>query len=118
MSLILARKKIGGLKMKNIRLIAIILILTLSLSLLTACNNQENKENPGVVDLEETNSLDETPVEVKEQYGITIAEDTVSFIDGRGEEVTINKNPERVVVIYNSFFRYLDEEWWKNSRSY
>lgn len=96
--------------MKNIRLIAIILILTLSLSLLTACNNQENKENPGVVDLEETNSLDETPVEVKEQYGITIAEDTVSFIDGRGEEVTINKNPERVVVIYNSFL----DIWMKN----
>ena len=75
--------------MKNIRLIAIILILTLSLSLLTACNNQKTK-NPGVVDLEETNSLDETPVEVRTIWN-NHTEDTVSFIDGRGEEVTINK---------------------------
>lgn len=81
--------------MRNRKLMGIIFILILSLSILVACDNKE-KANTTVV---------ENPVEsneVREEHGITIYEDKVSFIDGRGEEVILDKNPERVVIIYNS----------------
>jgi len=82
------------------------LILTLSLSVLTACGSKEAK---GEDNLEVGNVVSED----KEEYGITITGETVSFVDGRGEKVTLDKNPERVVVLFNS---YLDL-WIKNGGS-
>ena len=93
--------------MKNSKALLIILILALSIATLVGCAPKETVEadKPLVKDEEVNNGPDE--------YGITINEETVSFIDGRGEEVTLSKKPERVVVLFNS---YLDI-WMLNSGS-
>lgn len=88
--------------MKNFKNIIILLVLALSLSMLTACGNKGEVIGQPVVE--------DGPIEVKDEYGITITDDKVSFIDGRGEEVTLNKKPERVVVLYNSYL----EVWMQN----
>lgn len=65
----------------------------------------------------ETTVLDKNQLveeDIKEaEYGVTINEDTVSLIDGRGQEVTIGKNPQRTIVLYNSFL----EIWMENGGS-
>lgn len=83
--------------MKNSKALLIILILALSIATLVGCAPKETVEadKPLVKDEEVNNGPDE--------YGITINEETVSFIDGRGEEVTLSKKPERVVVLFNSY---------------
>lgn len=95
--------------MKNTKIIIFILVLALSLSALTACGPKETKKAEEQENLEVGTVVDG----VKEEYGITITDKTVSFIDGRGEKVTLNKKPERVVVLFNS---YLDI-WMKNGGS-
>ncbi|MEW8973227.1 MAG: ABC transporter substrate-binding protein [Tissierellaceae bacterium] len=80
--------------MKNSRLMIILLVLTLSLSLLSGCKTEPKEEKP----VDTVSSA----TDKDEEYGIAIGEDTVSFIDGRGEEVTIEKKPERVIVLFNS----------------
>lgn len=94
--------------MKNKKILSLILILVLIATTLTACKTKVEDET--VVQIEDTTQPIETNEEVKEEYGITITDKTVSFIDGRGEEVTLEKSPERVVVLFNS---YLDI-WMKN----
>lgn len=83
--------------MKNSKALLIILILALSIATLVGCAPKQTVEadKPLVKDEEVNNGPDE--------YGITINEETVSFIDGRGEEVTLSKKPERVVVLFNSY---------------
>lgn len=100
--------------MKNQRFIAFILILILSLSILAGCDKKDNQETAIVEETPEEpveENIEEN--EAKEEYGVTINKDTVSFIDGRGEEVNLNKNPERVVVIYNSLL----DVWMQNGGS-
>lgn len=94
---------------KNI--ISILLILILSLSLVTACSN-ENKsvDKPDEV-VEKENDETEENNEVEEpEYGIDIKENSVTFVDGRDKEVTISKNPERVIVLFDSYL----EVWVKS----
>lgn len=93
--------------MKKNKLFILALVALLSVGVLTACST---KEEPSI----ET----ETPVssgenQVIDEYGFTINEDSITFIDGRDEEVTIKKNPERVVILFNS---YLDI-WMRNGGS-
>ncbi|NLK44321.1 MAG: ABC transporter substrate-binding protein [Tissierellia bacterium] len=97
--------------MKNKKILSLILVLALVATILTGCNTKERDEQivqTGDI-TQETEANQDNRQEV-EEYGITITDETVSFIDGRGEEVTLKKNPERVVVIYNS---YLDI-WMRN----
>ncbi len=98
--------------MKTKKTLLLILILVLISTSLTACKAKEQKEQ--VVQSEaEVIQEKEQREDVKQEYGITITDETVSFIDGRGEKVTLNKKPERVVVLFNS---YLDI-WMKNGGS-
>lgn len=94
--------------MKNKTILSLLLVLILMATTLTACKTKENNEP--IVQIEGDSQPLEINEDIKEEYGITITDETVSFVDGRGEEVTLNKNPEKVVVIYNS---YLDI-WMKN----
>ena len=82
------------------------------MGIFTACSS------PGVEDtdtpvVEDDNNQEDEVLESIVEYGVTINEDTVSFIDGRGQEVTIDKNPQRAVVLYNSFL----EVWMDNGGS-
>lgn len=101
--------------MKNKKMLSLILMLVLLTTVMIGCKSKV--ENQQVIQAEDNSQQLETnediKEEAKEEYGITITDKTVSFIDGRGEEVTLNKNPERVVVLFNS---YLDI-WMKNGGS-
>lgn len=98
---------------------AFIFVLTMILLLgLLGCDsstsnleNEEEKVEAEVVEIEvkEEKILDDA----EEEYGIKIFEDRVSFMDGREEEISLKKNAERVVVIYNSFL----EIWMSNGGS-
>ncbi len=84
--------------MKNSKILLLILILSLSISVLAGCaatapKAEDSPETP--IAKEETNGPDE--------YGITINEDTVNFVDGRGEEVILKKEPKKTVMLFASF---------------
>lgn len=83
--------------MKNSKALLLILILALSVVSLVGCTPKKVVEvdKPVVKDEEVNNGPDE--------YGITINEDTVSFLDGRGEEVNIKKEPKKTVMLFASF---------------
>jgi iron complex transport system substrate-binding protein len=96
-------------KMK--RMVLLLLSLVLVAGMFTACSSPkvEDVDTPLVEDNKQNDDVTESITE----FGVTINEDTVSFIDGRGQEVTINKNPQRAVVLYNSFL----EVWMDNGGS-
>ena len=93
------------------RIVLLLLSLVLVAGMFTACSSPkvEDVDTPLVEDNKQNDDVTESITE----FGVTINEDTVSFIDGRGQEVTINKNPQRAVVLYNSFL----EVWMDNGGS-
>src|SRR5690554_6425329 len=101
-------------KMNNKKMILLLLSLVLVMGVFTACSNPEveNVDTP-LVEGENNNNQDDQVTESITAYGVTINEETVSFVDGRGQEVTIDKNPQRAVVLYNSFL----EVWMANGGS-
>ncbi len=76
--------------MKKSKILILMLIVTLTLPLFTGCNNQKK----------EFVSKDKG---VKHEHGIQIDEDTVTFTDARDKKVILDKNPERVVCLFNSY---------------
>ncbi len=96
--------------MRKNKIITLALILVLVMSSLIGCKDSNNdKVNNDVENLEENQSVaNEDVIENDEndeddEYGIKQEENTVTFIDARGEEVTINKKPQRPVVLFASF---------------
>lgn len=89
--------------MKNNRIILLMLVLAISVGVFTGCTEKAVEVTGEVIDKQ----VKEEP---SKDYGITINEDTVSFIDGTGEEINVNKNPQRTVVLFAS---YLDL-WTRN----
>lgn len=89
----------------------LLLILTLVI-LCTSCNKNIDsniKDVKSNIEKDNSQNKDEkNNLENNDDYGIVINEYTVTFTDSRGEEVTINKNPERVVCLYNSFLEIWD----------
>lgn len=81
--------------MKNSKVLLMILVLALSISALVGCTPKQVVQD----DLPVVSN----PVVETDEYGIKIEEESVTFTDGRGEEVTLNKNPEKVVVLFNSY---------------
>lgn len=79
--------------MKKTKLLLI--VLALSISALVGCTPKKVVQDDVPVIA--------NPVMKTDEYGIRIDEESVSFTDGRGEEVTLSKNPEKVVVLFNSF---------------
>ena len=90
------------------RIISILLILILAMSALTACTKENNSADKSDEIVEKDNKELEEKTEI--EYGIEILEDSVKFVDGRDKEVSISKNPERAVVLFNSYL-----EVWINS---
>lgn len=88
--------------MKENKLLILILILAMSTGFLTGCSTERPVISNTEIKEEAINSTDE--------FGIRVTEDTVSFVDGTGEEVSINKNPKRVIVLFASFL----DIWTKN----
>lgn len=86
--------------------IAVVLLLVLLSSIILGCSKQSSN-----VDTQENNeTLLEAEENKKEEYGIKIDKETVTFTDSRNKEITLNKHPERVVVLFNSYL-----EIWANA---
>jgi iron complex transport system substrate-binding protein len=96
------------------RLTAVLLILVLMVSAVGCAETQaEDAEEPEVLE-EETEqdpneeSEEEPPAEVEKavnkypEFIIDNTEENVTYIDTRGEEITVSKNPEKTVVLINS----------------
>ena len=94
--------KIDKLEEKNLKKAKWTSLLTAAmLSLgLAACSNdsEEVKETSATEAVEQTDAQ-----ENQAEHGVTITENDVTFTDSRGHEVTIEKNPQRVVSVFNSF---------------
>lgn len=89
------------------RIFILLLILAMTLSLFTGCGEKQeaaSKDNQESAVAENQNQADNR--EILETYfdgKIKVTEATVTFIDSRDEEVTINKNPDKVVGLYASY---------------
>ncbi|MEA4960061.1 ABC transporter substrate-binding protein [Lutispora sp.] len=87
--------------MKQKRVIAVI-IAVLVLSLLGGCDiNQGKPANSG--------GNEGAGESVKEEYGVKINKDSVTFTDGRDQEVTLKKHPQRVVCLFTSYLEIWDK---------
>lgn len=79
---------------------SIVLIMMLALGL-AACSNDTDEPKEASADSapkEEVAVQEET-----EQFGVKITKEDVTFTDSRDQEVTIKKNPQRVVSVFNSY---------------
>ena len=88
--------------MKNRKIGAILLTLVIVLGTITACSSP----NEVVKDITETTDLPNWD----EDFGITETKNTVSLVDGTGKEITLDKYPERVVILFTSFI----DIWYRN----
>lgn len=88
--------------MKN-KFTLLILIIILGITM-AGCDQEASLDS----DSQEDNELVSNDSDL--QYDVKINKDSVSIIDGLDQEITIEKNLERVVIIYNS---YLDI-WMRN----
>lgn len=85
------------------RFTLLILIMTFGMIVLAGCEK-------AAVDTDTKEKIEEVAQDPIKEYGVTINDDSVSLMDGQGQEIAIDKNPERVVILYNS---YLDI-WMRN----
>lgn len=94
--------------MKKFKIMSLVIAITMTMILLVGCGGKATtKENNGATD---TNKKGEqVAADSFESYGIKDNGDSITFIDSRDKEVTIKKNPIKVVCAYNS---YLDL-WYK-----
>ncbi|MDR7855762.1 ABC transporter substrate-binding protein [Tissierella sp.] len=91
--------------MKNKKALLLILVIVLIAGSLAGCKSKENDKPIARIEdnSKEIESISTSTEDMMDEYGIIITDDTVQFTDGRNEEVTINKNPERAVVLFASF---------------
>lgn len=101
--------KIKGEKMKKSNILKMILTVVMMAVLFSGCSKDIDKNEQPV----EENTPSEEGGSEKEatasEYGIIINEQDVVFTDESGEEVTIKKNPQRVVVLQNSLMEIWDQ---------
>lgn len=89
--------------MKNkSKLLILLLVIAMVGTVFTGCGknsmegNEKKDKNTGEV-------KEKGKEETKDEYGVHIDDDSVTFVDGRDKEVTIKKNPEKVVCLFNSY---------------
>lgn len=75
-----------------------LLIVTVLITILFSACSKDVK-----ADEEKVPAEVEPAEEVVNEYGIDITEEKVSFVDGAGQEVHINKNPQRTIVLFASY---------------
>lgn len=89
------------------KLLVLFLIMTMILSVFTGCAPKQQAVNTNDEQAKVTEEPQKTNEEEKaETYfdgKIKVSEETVTFIDARGEEITINKNPKKVIGLYASY---------------
>ena len=100
--------------MKRTKILSLIMATVMVFTLATGCSksaeNQKTEAPKGEVDTTqaETPASEDAKEEVVSKYNITVNEEDVTFTDATGEEVTIKKNPQKVVCLYNSYLDLWD----------
>jgi len=89
--------------MKRTKILSLIMATAMVFTLLTGCSKftTQKTEAPKV-------EVDNAKEEAVSKYNITVNEEDVTFTDATGEEVTIKKNPQKVVCLYNSYLDLWD----------
>lgn len=78
-----------------------LMVMVLALGL-AACSN--DSEEVKETEAKEVEVQEEAKQDTRtEQHGVIITDKDVTFTDTRGQEVTIEKNPKRVVSVFNSY---------------
>lgn len=78
---------------KTLKLLSLIMVFAL---ILTACSQKDVNDN-GLNEIENSNQVEQ------DEYGISLEDEYIKFVDGRGEKVKITSKPEKVVVLFASF---------------
>ncbi len=101
--------------MKKTYILTIILIVAIMSAIFGGCskkvNNSEQpvEKNEPSAEAGKIDKDDKKEESAASNYGITINEEDVVFIDETGEEVIIKKNPQRVIVLQNSLMEIWDQ---------
>lgn len=101
--------------MKKSIFLKIMLTIAMMAVLLAGCSKDSNKNEPPAGNTPENPSEeiskpeDDNRKDESSDYGIVINEENVVFTDASGKEVTITKNPQRVVVLQNSLLEIWDQ---------
>ena len=85
--------------MKKAKWTSLLTAAMLSLGLAACSNDSEEVKETSATEAVEQADVQESQTE----HGVTITEKDVTFTDSRGQEVTIEKNPQRVVSVFNSY---------------
>lgn len=97
--------------MKKSVMFKIVLSVVIMAVLVAGCSNDSNKSAPPTENQsgEPVNPEDIINEEATWEYGIVINEEDVVYTDSSGEEVSITRNPQRVVVLQNSLLEIWDQ---------
>lgn len=96
--------------MKKFKIMSVFIAIIMTLVLLVGCEgNTTSKENNVVSKTNGEIRSDSAYKDSLDKYGIVDNGDSITFVDSRNKEVTVKKNPTKVVCAYNS---YLDL-WYK-----
>ena len=95
--------------MKKAKFLALLMAVAIIFSIFSGCSkNAEVKKPEEKTQVKETVS-DAEKDEEESKYNVKVNDSDVTFTDDRGQEVTIKKNPKRVVCLYNSYLDIWDK---------
>lgn len=98
--------------MKKSISLKIMLTVVMMAVLFAGCSRDSNKNKTPAEENSSEESVkpeDDNKKDESSDYGIVINEENVVFTDASGEDVTIKKNPQRVVVLQNSLLEIWDQ---------
>lgn len=89
--------------MKRTKILALLMAIAMIFAITTGCSkNAEETKEASTADADKKEEL-------KSKYNVKVNDADVTFTDDRGQEVTIKKNPKRVVCLYNSYLDIWDK---------
>ena len=97
--------------MKKSIFLKIVLTVVTAAVIFTGCSKDSSKNEPpaGENTPEEAVKQEDNKKDESSDYGIVINEEDVVFTDSSGEEISIAKNPQRVIVLQNSLLEIWDQ---------
>ncbi|MDW5300467.1 MAG: ABC transporter substrate-binding protein [Sedimentibacter sp.] len=102
--------------MKKLRMLLVLILILMIATLIAGCSKYFGVKTDATLNTEIKTIEGETEINKNEEkkeweskYNIIINEENVTFTDFRDQEVTITKNPERVVVLQNSLLEIWDQ---------
>lgn len=85
----------------------LVLLMAAALMVSAGCGKNDLNNSGNQQEAESNKTVEEEKLPVSE-YGVEINEDAVVFTDSMGKEVTVKKNPQRVVILQNSLLDIWD----------